>query len=110
MSWPRAHLLRAHLCELTCGVVDTLTCSVHFINLMHVYQRRAQEGAPPSSQVELAVYHPLLHRKHRHVQPMVTYQDARVLHPGDCLVLFASSSSLVSPVTSSIHRALTDPH
>jgi hypothetical protein len=59
----------------------------HFAYSVHVYQRHAQEGAPPRSRAEPTV---------RHAHLMVTHQATSVLRPMDRFVLSVTSSSPVS--------------
>lgn len=79
-----------------------------YTNPVHVYQRRAQIGALPRSQTEPTVYHPPL-RDPCHMLPMVTCEATGVLWSIDRLVLTPTSTP-VSPVPSSVHSAMADPH
>ena len=62
---------------------------------------------PPRSRVEPAVYHPpVVHRDPRHIHPMVTRRMA-----SKAATLSATEGEpRVSPVPSSVHDALADPH
>lgn len=66
-------------------------------------------GTLARSCVEPAMYHPLLHRDPLHIHLMVNHQAAKVIRPIDRLVLSATSSPSISPMSSSIHSALVDP-
>jgi hypothetical protein len=60
------------------------------------------------------VYHLVaIHRDLRHVHPMVTQHVADILRPIDRLILAADTTTTppdASPVPSSFHTALADPH
>ena len=89
-----------------------------FAEPLRVYQRRAREDVPTRSLDEASVHHPqLLHRNPRHVHSIVTRQASGTLRPVDRLVLsatvlasYASTSTAVSPISSSVRSALADPH
>jgi hypothetical protein len=91
---------------------------MRFADLAVVYHRResATLVAPngPADHPEPPVYHPVaIHRDPGHVHPNVTQRAAGVLRPVDRLILAADTTTTppdASPVPSSIHTALADPH
>jgi hypothetical protein len=84
---------------------------VRFVDLVHIYQRRARAGAPTHSRNESSMYHPIIvERNPHHVHPMVTRCVAGALRPVDRLVHSAASSSSLSLVPSYAHSMLVDLH
>jgi hypothetical protein len=57
------------------------------------------------------MYHPVaIHRDPGHIHPMVTRRATDVLRLVDLLILTANAPLDASPVPSSVHAALADPH
>jgi hypothetical protein len=94
------------------------TSTARFADPAVVYHRRepAIPAVPdvPAARSESSVYHPVaIHRDPGHIHPMVTRRAAGVLLPVDRLILAADTTCTppdASPVPSSIHAALADPH
>jgi hypothetical protein len=95
-----------------------LTSAARFADPTVVYHRR-EPATPaaldvPAVRSESSVYHLVaIHRDPGHVHLMVTRCAAGVLRPVNRLILAAATSSTppdASPVPSSVHTALADPH
>jgi hypothetical protein len=91
---------------------------VRFTDPTVVYHRResATPAAPdvPADHPEPPVYHPVaIHRDPGHIHPMVTRHAAGILRTVDQLILADDMTTTppdASPVPSSVHTALADPH
>jgi hypothetical protein len=92
--------------------------ATRFADPVVVYHRREPTTPAaldvPAVRSEASVYHPVaIHRDPGHVHSMVTRRAVGVLRSVDRLILAADTSNTppdASPVPSSVHTALADPH
>jgi hypothetical protein len=89
-------------------VSRTTSCSIEPPQVSH---QRQVTPAPASSRAGPPVYHlvPVVHDPCR-TYPMVTRRAAGITKPVDLLQLSAATSPMLSPVPTSVCRALANPH